>query len=162
MELCATRGAWAGRHAGMLCISHGHPWPRDPHPDPPHGVFPPHGLGAVFCRGSASPCWMVSVGPQPWNGVCCGMVSVSSQLWDGLCPPQAWCLLPAAGGWQGSTVRAAPCHGSLALLSSVSHGLILPCSPPCSIPLHHTLALSQAIYPSCGCSVPGQVLAPVG
>ena len=76
----------------------------------------------------------------PWDRVSHGLVSVGPQPWDGLCPPEAGCLLPAAVAGRapqpGQPHAVAP-SGSLALSHVVSSSLAHPCAPSLSILLWH-------------------------
>lgn len=79
---------------------------------------------------------------QLWDGFCCGMFSaVEWFLWVLSCGASSPQLVVGRAPWsrQDSVVQAAPCCGSLRLPCplALSHGLTLPCSPPCSILLHH-------------------------
>lgn len=131
----------------MPCVSHGCLWAQHPHPDPPcRGEVLYFGCcslkKAQYFTGTLHPWLGGCVGSLPWDRTCCGMVSAGPQSRDGLHvlgSPTLWltrALMPSC---------------------PLSHGLILPCSCPCSVPL----ALSQVIYHSCGCPASGQVLASV-
>lgn len=160
----------------MPCMSHGCPWSQHLYSDHPHRgqPFPPHGLGTMFCRGSTSLNWMMSMGPQLWDGVCHGIGFVGPLLWDGICcemvslgpllmgqalPTPGW-VPPPHSWWQpglhglGSPTPCLP----WALLPSLtqSHPPLLTSV----VHLHHISALPRAIYAHCAHSAPGQVLAP--